>query len=453
MRFTPSCSHKRLVRLLVFASVAGLVSMASAASRPPLYADLADRARAQPPEFAADALLRIADAPGVTDVAWKREMLEDAFHLAAAAQQPYARRNWTGKPAGPFDKAYAQGLDVCTLQCRAVHAMLAVDYKKARELFGEMPPLQFPRLSCDDDLVYDPSIFYETAGEVAARAFGAKEVAAGEPFHLLLRYAADVTSPVQVAPVARMLAGVSLKPAQFEALVHSFAAALTQLSGDDRSFSATDSRDADAALFGLPAECVHRKTNAQPLVEAWRAYIARQLGGKRCANPEAATASSKAGQCGSAQCAQLATQFNGLIMAPSGFGFTPEQKGTSEYRARLRQYLEALADWTDDDDPVEFFRFKTAFYSELFSLTPNGPDRDLLLTTLLGWLQQNGYQRDHPAEWFYAVNTLIVHAFADPAGMHATVRALRNSSDPVIALFSELERLLPRPREEAWNTL
>jgi hypothetical protein len=62
-----------------------------------------------------------------------------------------------------------------------------------------------------------------------------------------------------------MLVGASLKPAQFEALVTSFAGALVQLSGDDRSFSATIADDADAAIASLSAECVRRRINARPL--------------------------------------------------------------------------------------------------------------------------------------------------------------------------------------------
>lgn len=440
----------RRIGWLRFLAFAGLVAVpvaeGSAPNRPPIFADLADNARAQPAEFAADALLRIADGPTAPDVAWKREVLEDAFHLAASAQQPFARRHWTGKPGSLFDKAYAQGLDACTLQCKAVHGMLAIDYKKARELFNGIPPPQIPSLSCDDSMVYDVSIFYATAAEVASRAFNAKEVAQEEPLHLLLRYAADVTSPLQVLPIARMLAGASLKPQQFEALVDSFAGALGRLSGDDRSFSATISDDAEAALAGLPAACARRGINAKPLLEAWSAYVARQLKGTRCADA-AALAPRPLGQCDSPECRQLAAQFNSLMIAPSGYGLTPEQKSTTEWGAKLRQYLSALADWTGEDDPVEYFQFKTRFYSELFNLIPNGPERDMVLGTLLAWLQQNDYQRDQRAEWFYAVNMLLAHAFGDPGGMKATVRELRRSQDPVIALYAQLEQLLPRPPE------
>jgi hypothetical protein len=408
-----------MTRLLLFAALA---ATASATTRPALFADLADRARALPAEFAADALLRIADAPAVFDIAWKREVLEDAFRVASGAQQPLARRNWTGKPGSLFDKAYAQGLDVCTLQCRAVHAMLAIDYKKARELFAEIPPPQIPRLTCDDALVYDPSIFYATAVEVAARAFNAKEIADEEPFHLLLRFS-QVTSPTQIAPAARMLAGASLKPAQMEALTASLGGVLQQISGDDRSFSAALSDGADAAIAAL---------HSQPLVDAWQASVARQLKETRCTDPQ------PAGQCDSPQCQQLAKQFSSLVVGPNGYGLTPEQKSTAEWGGKLRLFLAGLADWKDDNDPAEYFQFKTRFYSELYNQTPSGPERDLLLSAVLIWLQQNSYQRDHRVEWFYPVNTLIIHA--------PSMRDLRRSADPVIAFYSELEQLLPRPQ-------
>jgi hypothetical protein len=428
---------------LRFLVLAGLAAGACATTRPAVFADLADRARSLPPEFAADALLRIADSPNVTDVAWKRQVLEDAFHLAAGAQQAFARHDGTGRPTNRFDKSYAQGMDACTLQSKAVDAMLTIDYKRAREMFGEIPPPQVPRLSCKDTLVYDVSIFYVTAGEVATRAFSAKEVAEEQPFHLLQRYTVEATSPAQIAPIARMLVGATLKPAQFEALVNSLAGTLTQLSGDDRSFSAFQG-EAEAAITGLATECARRRINAQPLVEAWGAYKTRQLSGERCTDSTKPVAQT-AGRCASPQCQQLAAQFNGLIMGPNAYGFTPEQKSTPEWAEKFRQYLAAVADWKGDDDPDEYFQVKSQFYGDLFNLTPHGPERDVLLRTMLAWLQENGYRREHRVEWFYPVNTLIVHLFADPLDLKATARELRLCADPVIALYAQLEQLMPRP--------
>ena len=445
------------MRWLCLLALAGLAASGSAITHRSPFADLAGRAQDLDPEFAANALLRIADAPAVAaDVAWRREILDDAFQLAAGAQEPFARRNWTGYPATRFDKAYAQGLDTLTLESKAVRAMLSIDYKKARELFEEIPPPQIPRLNCQDAMAYDVSIFYETVADVAARAFSPKEVADDEPFHLLQRYAASVDSPAEVAPVARMLMGTSLKPALYEALVNSFAGALAQLSGDDRSFSATVPNGAAQAIADLLADCAHRRVNAAPLADAWRAYLRRQLGGARCADSatrgddllpggdvKAASADGVAqiaGACESPQCQQLASQLISLLFV--------SQKGSDEWAGKLRQYLAALADWKGDDHPEESFQFKSSTYEDLLNETPAGPLHDLLLSSLLAWLEQTDYRGGHRVEWFYAVNKLIVHAFADRAANAATVRELRRSEDPVISLYADLELMLPRAKEE-----
>ncbi len=319
--------------------------------------------------------------------------------------------------------------------------MLAIDYKKARELFAQMPAPRIPALTCDDPMVYDVSIFYVAAGEIAARAFNAKEIADEQPFHLLQRYTSDLTSPEQIAPIARMLAGAPLKAQQLEALVGTLAGVLQSLSGDDRSFSAALSGDTDAAIAALQEAAARRTIDAQPLLDAWHSYVARQKKETRCGDPK------PAGQCATPECRQLAKQFTTLVMAPSGYGLTAEQKSTAEWGAKLRQYLAALAAWTQDDDPAEYFQFKSRFYTQLFSLAPEGPERDLVLSALLAFVQQNAYARDHRAEWFYPVNALIVQAFSNPAAMKTTVRDLRRCADPVIAMYAQLEQLLPRPMD------
>ncbi len=443
-------------RFLAFGllAIACLAASAPGATRPSPLVDLADRARSQPPEFAADALLRIAAAPepadrAPTDIAWRRQLIEDAFHLAAGAQQLFARRNWSGKSAGLFDKAYVQGLDACTLQCRAVHAMLELDYKKARDLFSTIPAPRIGPVLCDDTLVYDPSIFYATADEVAARAFSPKEMANEEPFHLLERSAAGLTSIVEAAPIARMLTGAPLKNGPFETLTDSFAAALQQLARDESAATpANTSVSGAAAIDALAAECTRRGIGAQPLVEAWRAYGSRNLKGAPCADSK-----SVAGQCESSACNHLAGQFSALVMGTNGFALTAGQKSAPEWDGKLRQYLAELADWKDADNPSECFQFKSRFYSELFHTAPNDADRDLLLGALLNWLQQNTYQREHRVEWFYAVNTLIIRVFSDPRAMKTTVRALRDSADPVISFYAQLEQLLPRPMERTFGLL
>ena len=492
-------------RLRVFV-VLCLAAASSAAPRPPALADLADRAQSLPGEFAAGALLRIAAAPNVIDPAWRRELIESAFALAAGAQEPFARRTWADSHRSMLDKAFAQGLDACTLRCRAVHAMLALDRKRAREMFAEIPPPRIPRLSCEDALVYDVSVFYATLGEVAGEAFNAKEVADEEPLHLLQRYVPDLTSPVQAGPIARMLAAEPLKPAQLEVLANTFASVLKQFSGDDRSFSSTISSESDAAAIeNLASACAKQQISPVPLLDAWRSYLVRHLSGSRCADttgtetagmsfgmvagrastepaysgplgavryfnqnmrigslppisddevqPAKTEGKAAALACESPQCRQLSDTFKQLVLGPTGLSLTEEQRAGAEWGGKVKEYLAALADWKSDNDLDAYFYWKSGLYSQLFNVLPNGPDRDAVLSALLAWLQQSDYQRDHRVEWFYPVNALIIRAFADPVGMKTTVRELRNAADPAISLYARLEQVLPRPLDRAVGLL
>ncbi|HTQ53011.1 MAG TPA: hypothetical protein VMI94_01040 [Bryobacteraceae bacterium] len=422
---------------------AAFAAAPTGAPRPRIWADLADGARSLPGEFAADTLLRIAAAPGLDDVAFRRQIIEDAFHLASAAQEPFARRRWPGAPVRVFDKAYLQGLDACTLQCRAVDAMLPIDYRKARQLFADMPAPRIMPADCDDAMAPDPSIFYATLNEVASRAYSAKEIAAEEPFHLMERYASAGGSIVQAEAVAQMLAGAPLNPAQLETLVDTFAATLSQLSPDPRSSAVAG--EAGTAISALAAVCRNRNIDVQPLLAAWRAYSARKYEGEACKDA--------AGLCTSPECTQFTSRFKDLTLGKNGLSLTAAQRSTPEWGGQLREYLSALLDWRSDDHPAECFHTKSQYYGELFDLAPNPPDRDLLLRSWLAWLERDGYRRDRRVEWFYPVNTLLIRAFADPHGMHAVIDALLNSPDPVIAFYARLERLLPRPIDRTFSLL
>jgi hypothetical protein len=301
-----------------------------------------------------------------------------------------------------------------------------------------------------------------------------------------------------VGPLARLLASAPLKQAQLEVMVNSFAGSLKQLSGDDRSFGATIAgEEVSAAIAGLASFCERRQINPIPLLDAWRSYLVRHLSGARCedatglegagmsfgiiarrvsaesaytgplgavryfnenmrtgalrpiADDEVKPSKTEgkataAGACDSPQCRQLADMFKQLVLGPTGLALTDEEKSGGDWGGRLKDYLAALADWKGDD-PAECFRWKSHFYDQLFNVLPAGPDRDLVQNSLLAWLQNSDYERDHHVEWFYPVNVLIIRAFADPAGLKTTVRELRNAANPVISLYAQLEQVLPRP--------
>ncbi|MFN7995005.1 MAG: hypothetical protein U0Q18_15465 [Bryobacteraceae bacterium] len=484
-----------LFRALLFLSVPALTC---AATRPPELAALAERAASLPPEFAADGLLRIAGSSKVADSAWKRELIESAFHLASASQQPFARRNWSGARANLFDKAYSQGLDALTLESRAISAMLPLDPRRARAMLAEFPTPKVPRLTCEDALVYDVSALYATLGEVVMRGFTPREIAKSEPLHFVQPYIAELSSSVQVGPIANLIAGLQFRADSLAPLVDTLAAGLKHLPGDDRSFAASVSGNADAAasIAALASICSRAGVSPLPLLEAWREYLVKSLSGARCADTAGAparhtsfgvaspatpefpysgtpgivrffnekmrdgslrpigddeTVPSKVegkardlGACEWPQCLDFSKQYMNLVLGPKGIPLSEEQKAGSEWNGRLRAYLDALAAWDGGDKADEAFQWKSRFYMDAFNLAPNGPDRDLILTAFLAWLQRNSYQQDHRVEWFYPVNALLIRVFGDAGVMKNAMRDLLNSGDAVIAFYARLEQVAPR---------
>src|SRR5579862_737245 len=88
------------------------------AQRPKEVLGLVDQARALPPEFSADTLLRIAGSPLVTEPAWKRELIEEAFRTGSHAQLPFRRRMGSYTDERSSHAAWDHGLEALTLQTR-----------------------------------------------------------------------------------------------------------------------------------------------------------------------------------------------------------------------------------------------------------------------------------------------------------------------------------------------
>ena len=86
-------------------------------------------AAALPPEFNADVLIRIAGSTRVADLAWKREMLEEAFFRAYAAPVAYRRTSVRVPPdslQGALTQAYDTQIARVPLQVRAAQLMAFV---------------------------------------------------------------------------------------------------------------------------------------------------------------------------------------------------------------------------------------------------------------------------------------------------------------------------------------
>jgi hypothetical protein len=265
--------RKRAFLGILGVSVAILLSAQEKAKppRPREILDLIGYAQAAPPEFAADALIRIASSDKVADNAWKRELLEQALALAASAQYKVKRpdsaaggdNHW-----GYFSYAFELEMDTLSLQWRAIRALHRTDPARARELFRQIPPPHLEPLTCQDGLTYDVGPFYETLSGISR----------DENVEFLEPYVMQINSHAQVGPVVHAISQRKNAPRDLEKLTAALIAALGQIEHDPRSFSNA------SVMEGISLAQVLRGAGLSPeaFLAAYHGYIEKHLNARRC---------------------------------------------------------------------------------------------------------------------------------------------------------------------------
>lgn len=443
-------------------------------------------ARQAPPEFAADALIRLASSEKL-DTRARVKWLTEAFRRAAGAQHPLKLRasiTRSGGTGGFLERAYQQDLDALSLRLRAVQQMLPLDSAKATKLFLSIARPAVPSVRCEEIVVYDVGRYYEGLGAIAT-------VAHTDTAKLLKKRVGGITSPAQIAPVARLLAQAALKDADFEAFTLSLAASLREMSGDDRSFTYYAAATGPAILELVEA-LKSRHLSPLPVVEAYRLYLVHHLTGDRCGddhliNNGPMTVNLMTGRpsevlgwsasvffadkilvpplkplseqettphtldgfaagaqsCQDAQCQHLTDVMRDLAFGPDGTPLLESQHNTDAWRAKLQATLAAMEAWQPGDGQAdEVFREKTWVYNNLFAMS-SGANRESVLRSWLNYLKQSRATVSDRAQWYLPVNALIGRVALDP-GNTKLAEILRQQDDPVIALYVQLEPLAHR---------
>ncbi|HJQ34323.1 MAG TPA: hypothetical protein VJ866_19240 [Pyrinomonadaceae bacterium] len=450
-----------------------------------------------PPEFAADALLRIAQSGRVTDRRWRRELLEEAFRFAADAQQPVRRADAVippfsvDTPAGYASYAYDNRLDALSLRTRVIAAMLKLDARRARELSKEaQAKLSLPPLNCADYLVYDVSDFYETVAEVArGAAFTAEEVKQGERLRFVQAFVEGVNSHAQVAPVVRLILSLDLPPEELSFLGGRLLIALGNVSGDDRSFSYSMNRgEAAKELINLVSAYRKHELPTQEVLAAVRAYVADNVKGARCSDnlfkgerllpyyvaglnhslfqtdpltfdetkPREVLGTADLHEYwqtpGARQLLQAIRELRfGLAPAAKDDDdeavpaeLTAEQRQTEQWLDKLRTFLKDLEQWDRgaERSEADYFHQRQSLYHGLLELAPNGWARDMVLREWEESLAEEPPRGLSRPEWFlWAGNLLKAARASEPKSRSTILEAMTNSKNPTLALYAKLERL------------
>ena len=476
--------------------------LCSAAAAPPAVEAVINTARAAPGEFAADAMIRIAALDSV-DKDRKIGLLTEAFQRASEAQEPYRRRSGITRvqgSAGYFNRAYDQDLDQLTLRLRIVEALLPLDKEKSRDLFLQIPPIQLPKLSCSDFLVYDVDRYYAVLGRIAKESFPAKLVEKGEPFRLMLQQAGSISAPAQVIPMANAVLQSSSKDGDLQALVSAYAGALGKISGDDRSF--TFARSTGTAILALVDELKGRKLSPLPLLEAYRLYLVSNLSATRCADDElmfnapqsfglatgapvivadaanffnqalrvpplqfiqeAETQATKVEgaaeglrSCEDTDCQGVAKQYRDLMFRSSGMAYSPDDRKGGEWQAQLQDFLSAMASWKESSRATQsqYFRNKCGIYIDLMGLTPTLENQETVARALLDFVERSKFQSESRTQWFLPANALLGRAVLEPNGLGKLLPEFARAHDAVIALYAQLEKVAPRGPERVMPLL
>src|SRR5215472_6645991 len=228
---------------------------ASPPKRPPDLLALIDQARAIPPEFCADVLLRLVTTGPIQEQKWKRELIEEAFRSGAHAQLPYSRRGGVHTDTRQNHEAWESDLETLTLQSQAVQAMIPIDPVRARAMFDDIAFPELPNPDCKEALTPQVEIYYNTAKNAFPYGFTPKEIEKEEHLRFLERLTGSMRSSAQILPVLSMIQSVKVTAEQKQALFGTYARALDRVSGSDRALAS------DRLIFLAATYMVFREPN------------------------------------------------------------------------------------------------------------------------------------------------------------------------------------------------
>jgi hypothetical protein len=437
---------------------------------------VAGAAAGLPPELAADALIRIASSPRVTDKSWKHELLVEAFFHAYSAPEPYRRS--TPQSVAPDTRegarlfAYATSLNRVSLQARASQMMALVDGPAARDLF-EWIDLDLEPAACDDLLVPAVDEYYSALSLVARTTFGSDRTEALRFLELFLWRA---HLPSEFPAVARALMRFQpLSDGEAAYLASVFGYLLETGSRDARGFSASAidivSRSADLAIA-----FAKQGVNPYFLMDTLRAYVITQVKGPRCADsttesmtpPAYNTALVRTGmdayirpiegdtlipsrmlgtarldpywQSGEAKSLrQAAIDLRGNGPAPVPL----RVRQTEEWQQRAERLLVDVDQWTGHSERTErdYFYQKSRLYLALLDLVPPSKLRTQTIESFVDFLRRRDDDKEGQPLWFAFVNRLLELSRGDDRT--EILRAFENAHHPTLWVYAQLEQLIP----------
>jgi hypothetical protein len=473
-----------LVTCLAFAS-----AFCQEKPRPPRRARvsvLIDESRALPPEFKADALLRLSMSHLVPGIEWKRRLIEEAFWSGSHAYLPYLQIADQRSDSVDMNAVRANGLEALTLQGRAVQAMAGVNPARALRLFEQIPQATPPELSCKIVFAPDLTIYYKTATLIFQKSFSSKEQSNGTDVLFLRQLVGLVAVPEQVPPALEMIFTLKLPSDERHGLLTVLSGRIQEIARSDREYGG-----AEHALTSAMNRM--HSSDASVLLPALRPYIVRHASQHRCTENMPPKG----------QLSQSAEQFNRLVTKfdstetrykrisaeeakPSGddgtydkhlIGQSPQSEAVMEALRWLthgnRERNGKVLNWTlaersdqewlthfhdadrliselkeeDEASPESFFCMKSDALNTLAALAPPGPGRDAAMSEYIELLEDYYSSIENPNLWFTMFRHMLYTArfSEDPANKVWILQRLGRSTNPIVSLYAKVELTIGPP--------
>jgi hypothetical protein len=436
-----------------------------------------------PPEFNADVLIRVAGSTRVVELAWKREMLEEAFLRAYAAPVAYRRTSVRVPPdsrQGALTQAYDTQIARVPLQVRSAQLMAFVAPLRARELF-EWIDLNLAPAVCSDVFVPAVDEYYGALSTLARTTFTPSE--RGDALRFLELYLWRAHLPTEMPAVARAL--IRFRPSTIEAtyLETLYRHLLEAGTSDPRGFSVADidivGRSAD--LQGADRE---RNVPGWFVMDALKAYLLEHLNGPRCADSATESfvpsAFNAAARLLHADPIAEVTPINADAIRPSrllggaridlywqtfsarrlyemwmglrgtGLNPVPERvRRTDEWRNNADRFITELNQWTGHGEASErdYFYQKATLFVNLIDLMPSSSVRVRGLRDFIDFMRHADTDRDQRALWFVFVNRLLELARGN--NRRETLALMEQSGQATLSTYARLERMMPPQRRAA----
>ncbi len=450
---------------------------------PPEIQQVMELATAAPPEFTADALLRLVESGNIPKEA-RKDLISTAFSAASRAQHPVrlvagpgaALDTRSGFQAG----ALRLGLDALSLQSRAVDNMLAVDKAAARQLFERLTRPALGVTPCKNPLIPDISTYYDLLVRMALEAYTAQDGEKNSRLAFGQTSIDAIRSTVEIAPAIQFIVAVPWTASQFEIVTGSLIGRMQSLGPDDRSFSWSSGK-IELAMASLVARAKQYNAHPERLAEAYRSYLVNSLHAPRCADNIALRARTVSGEAlelfgetvrgelapiaademkpGKAEAEpgienywqtpeskEIFAQCLALRTGADGRNLTEADRRSREWRRQLNDFLNTLAKWqpASENSEADYYHQRAVVYEALLELAPAGEVRSRILDDYVSFLNSSNVQQQNPVEWYWHIKSTIDRIRGtQPAEAQRVIAALSASGNTVLVLTANLERVAP----------